>query len=141
MRLRKLALLGITIGVASVSIVAYAGSDYRCTISRLSQAEGDSGPVYEMYQKLYVGKEFTVERVSGVMTGALKNSYVTKPEVIDPGSDENSYKVVTIMRLEESLGPGSSISALTVNEYVDTAKKPFVFLETDRVYFGSCEHF
>lgn len=32
----------------------------------------DTGKLYEYYKKLYIGKEFTVNRATGYMTGALK---------------------------------------------------------------------
>ncbi len=121
--------------------VAVAGNGYRCTIERLSLAGGDSGAIYDFNKKNYIGKQFTVERASGLMAGALKNSYTTKPQVIDRGSKENAYKVVTTMRLEQGAGAGSNIYALTVVEYERGAKKPFVFLENDTVFFGHCEHF
>lgn len=124
-----------------VDSIAYAGDDYICTIERLSFAKGDTGKVYENYSNLYIGKKFTIERYSGLMAGTLKNSYITKPQVIDYGSSENSYKVVTTMKLNEGLGSGSNITALTVNEYEEDSKKSFVYLTNDWVFFGNCEHF
>jgi predicted small secreted protein len=120
---------------------AIAGDDYICTIERLSLAQGDSGKVYENYSNIYIGKKFTIERYTGLMAGTLKNSYITKPQVIDYGSSENSYKVVTTMKLNEGLGSGSNINALTVNEYEEDSKKSFVYLMNDWVYFGHCVHF
>jgi len=120
---------------------AEASADYRCVIDRLSLAQGNSDPTYELYKRNYVGKEFTVERASGLMAGVLKNSFVTKPQVIDIGSKETSYKVVTTMRKEEGAGAGSNIYALTILEYEHAKKKPFVFLDNEAVFFGSCEHF
>lgn len=35
------------------------------------------------------------------MAGALKNSYVTDPQVIDYGSTEDSYKAVATMRKDQ----------------------------------------
>lgn len=75
------------------------------------------------------------------MAGILKNSYATRPVVIDLGSVENSYKVVTTMRRQEGAGAGSNIYALTINEFDKSSKKGFIFLENDVVYLGSCEHF
>jgi hypothetical protein len=125
---------------ASSTITAHA-DDYRWVIERLSRASGDAGPEFEMYKSNYVGKEFSVERNSGVMAGILKNSYVTKPQVIDLGSKDNSYKAVTTLRKEQGAGFGSNIYALTVLEHVEAPKKPFVFLSNDIVFFGSCVHF
>ncbi|OAI15816.1 hypothetical protein A1507_13410 [Methylomonas koyamae] len=134
-------------GIAILSVLvlisgnAIGGNDYRCTIERLSLAGGDSGVVYDLYKKNYVGEQFTVERASGVMAGLLKNSYVTKPQVIDMGSKENSFKAVTTMRKEQGAGAGSNVYALTVLEHEEGEKKPFVFLSNEMVFFGHCEHF
>lgn len=120
---------------------ARADSDYRCIIQRISTAEAAPNPTLQFHEKNYVGKQFTVERRTGVMVGTLKNSYVTRPQVIDLGSKDNSFKVIATMRLEEGAGRGSNIYALTINEYDKSPKKPFVYLENDVVFFGSCEHF
>jgi hypothetical protein len=114
---------------------AWALPDYRCTVERAASASESS------LGHMYIGKQFTVERKSGLMAGALKNSYVTEPQVIDYGSSENSYKVVTTMRKDQRDGAGSSLFALTNKEYADGVRKPFVFLSDNDVYFGWCEHF
>jgi len=74
------------------------------------------------------------------MSGALKNNYITKPDVIDPGSSDNAFKSVATLRKEQSTGGGSVVFTLIVNEYVDSPIKPFVFLSNDVVYFGNCKH-
>ena len=118
-----------------------AGQDYKCVIERVSSASGDSGTSHQFYVDNYVGGEFSVDRTSGVMAGALKNSYVTKPEVIDFGSSENSYKVIATMRVDQGAGAGSSVYALTIEEFGSDNEKPFVFLMNATVFFGKCEHF
>ena len=75
------------------------------------------------------------------MAGVLKNSYSTRPQVIDWGSKDNSYKVVTTMKIKQGAGAGSNIYALTVLEYEQGTKKPFVYLDNEAVFFGYCEHF
>ncbi|MNE16658.1 hypothetical protein D3C80_1096110 [compost metagenome] len=114
---------------------AWASPDYRCTVEKAVSASASS------LGHMYIGKQFKVERKTGLMAGALKNSYVTKPQVIDYGSSENSYKVVTTMRIDQGAGAGSSLFALTIDEYKDEARKPFVFLSDNDVYLGWCEHF
>lgn len=115
--------------------------DYRCTIDRIVSASPQSENVRRSQEAHYIGKQFTVERQTGVMAGVLKNSYITRPVVVDGGSAENAFKVVATMRRDQGAGAGSNIYALTVVEYERSAKKPFVFLENDLVYFGQCEHF
>ncbi|MBI6941304.1 hypothetical protein JET76_08125 [Pseudomonas putida] len=127
---------GIVAAAALVGAAnAWALSDYRCTVERTVSASENS------YSHIYVGKQFTVERTTGVMAGALKNSYVTEPQVIDYGSSENSYKVVSMLRREMGDVGGSNVYALTINEHKDGARKPFAFLSNDDVYLGWCEHF
>ncbi|MGA9163151.1 MAG: hypothetical protein WBZ31_01730 [Thiobacillus sp.] len=120
---------------------AFAQSDYRCVIQRIVTAEQAPNSILTFNERNYLGKEFTVERNTGLMAGALKNSYVTKPQVIDPGSKGNAFKVVTTMRLEQGAGAGSNVYVLTINEFSSSPKKPFVFVENDEVFLGVCEHF
>jgi hypothetical protein len=114
---------------------AWAAEDYRCTIE--STVAAKEKPI----NRIYIGKQFTVEKRTGLMAGALKNSYVTDPQVIDYGSTENSYKAVATMRKDQGAGVGSSIYALTINEYDESDRKPFIFLQNDEAFLGWCEHF
>ena len=68
------------------------------------------------------------------MAGSLRNMYATKPIVIDRGSKENSFKVITTMKTDIT----SNTYSLTVNEYIEGDIKPFVFLNNSDVYYGVC---
>lgn len=114
--------------------------NYYCKINRVVMPASNSEDVLRYAEKTYVGEIFSVERETGLMTGIVKNSYVTKPVVIDMGSTENSYKVISTLRPDEGLGPGSNIYALTINEYEAMQDKSFVFLSNDSVYLGTCKH-
>jgi hypothetical protein len=120
---------------------AYAAPDYRCTVERVASDATPSSREQKWQEDAYIGKQFTVERRTGIMAGALKNSYITTPQVIDYGSDVNSYKVVNTLRIEQGAGRGTNIYALTINEYKTSPQKPFVFLHDEYVFFGQCEHF
>ena len=133
-------IIGFVFSCYTVNAVA-TGRDYDCIIERVSSASGDSGNSHQFYVDNYVGRKFTVDRFSGVMAGALKNSYVTEPEVIDFGSSENSYKVIATMRVDQGAGAGSSVYALTIEEFESSTEKPFVFLMNATVFFGKCKHF
>lgn len=120
---------------------AFALSDYQCEIQRVVGADPENTSALTFHEQYQLGKKFTVERSTGLMAGALKNSYVTKPQVIDWGSDQNSFKVVTIMRQEQGIGFSSNVYLLTIKEYSPSTKKPFIFVENDVVFLGTCEHF
>lgn len=128
-------------GTAWVVEAAAVGQDYKCIVERVSSASGDSGNAYQFRVDNYVGKEFSVDRASGVMAGALKNSYLTEPQVVDFGSSDNSYKVVSTMRIDQGAGAGSNIYALTIEEFQSGPQKPFLFLENGNAFFGQCVRF
>jgi hypothetical protein len=115
--------------------------DYRCTIRGLEAPGFLEEKPLEYWRRLYIGKEFTVERRTGMMAGPLKNSFITKPVVIDSGSTQNSFKVVTTMRSDQGAGVGSNIYVLVVKEFDSAPAKPFLFFENDQVFFGTCVHF
>ncbi|WP_315867329.1 hypothetical protein [Pseudomonas sp. JV414] len=135
-------MIGMRAGANAIALLtlaattnAWAAEDYRCTIE--STVAAKEKPI----NRIYIGKQFTVERRTGLMAGALKNSYVTDPQVIDYGSTENSYKAVATMRKDQGAGVGSSIYALTINEYDESDRKAFIFLQNDEAFLGWCEHF
>ena len=141
MTVNRVAPVLLTLSVLAYSPLAAAGDDYKCTIERVEHSHGETDSPQRLYRDIYVGKKFTVERRTGLMAGILKNSYVTTPEVIDHGSKDNSYKVVTTMKRSQGAGAGSNLYALVIDEFVISPRKPFVFLQNEAVYFGYCESF
>ena len=125
------------VALLALAVAANVGAaeDFRCMIECTVAAKE------KPMNRFFIGKQFTVERRTGLMAGALKNSYVTDPQVIDFGSTENSYKAVATMRKDQGAGVGSSIYALTINEYEEGDRKPFIFLQNDEAFLGWCEHF
>ncbi|MFQ2720510.1 hypothetical protein ACK3YS_16395 [Aeromonas caviae] len=137
----RIQFFSLALTTAATVSFAHAGTDYRCTVERIFDADGDNSQQINGQRKLYIGKEFTVDRSSGVMMGALKNSYMTKPVVVDRGSKDNSFKAVTTMRSDQGVGAGSTVSTLVVKEYAESPQKPFAFMSNDTVYFGHCVQF
>lgn len=127
-------LLGI-VGLLAAS-TCLAADDYKCTVTGAFQVDAEGQQVTQVL-KSYVGSEFTVERHTGVMAGSLKNSYVTTPVVIDHGSNDNAFKVVTTMKNEIT----SNAYILTVEEFIEGHSKPFVFVMNADIYYGRCVHF
>jgi hypothetical protein len=123
-----------------VAASANAATDYRCTIGKRISAAAESPAVRTAQEKAHIGQHFTVERRTGIMAGALKNSFQEDPQIIDDGSDGHGYKVVATIKPGESDVYGSGIYALIIDESVGTPQKPFVFMENGVTYFGQCEH-
>ena len=86
----KATILVTTLMLASTapSIQAQLLRDYRCKIERVAAAEPLSGKLLDYQKTKYVGKEFTIDRRTGVISGVLTNTYITRPEVIDFGSED-----------------------------------------------------
>ncbi len=118
------------------SFNALAVQDYKCTITNAS-APGENGELEVIGDKSVIGKLFTVNRKTGDMSGPIKNNYLSTPKVIDHGSKENSYKVISIMQNETT----SNVYTLVIEEYAESSRKPFVYLSNSWVFYGFCEHF
>lgn len=136
--MKRLILAAATMAWAAGS---WAGTDYRCKVERIYDADGEDSATIDAERKAFIGKEFTVDRRTGVMAGGLHNAYATEPVVIDHGSQDNAFKAVTTMRIDQGAGAGSAAYMIVVKEYADSARKPFAFIDSDTVYFGGCEHF
>jgi hypothetical protein len=113
-----------------------AADDYKCLITNAIEPN-QQGQIDEIGDKSVIGQMFTVDRITGVMSGVLKNNYINSPVVVDYGSVENSFKVVTIMKNNIT----SNIHALTIQEFIKGSKKPFIYLHDATAFYGVCTHF
>lgn len=131
-----------SVGVVAclLAVSAQAAPDYRCTIEKRINAAPELPAIQVVQEKAYIGKRFMVDRKTGVITGALQNAFTADPDIVDSGSDNSAYKVVSIIKSDEAHIYGSNIYALTINENASSAQKPFAFLENAVVYMGQCEH-
>lgn len=127
--------------IVAVPASAQSLTDFRCTIDRVVPAPALPKPQLDFLRQSYEGKEFTVERRTGVMAGVKKMASTTQPQVIDIGSDQNSYKVVTTMRRDQGVGFGSNVYVLVINTFDAAAKKPFLFTDNAEAYIGTCVPF
>lgn len=119
---------------------AKASDEYRCTIEKRISAAVEPPSIQKAQEMAHIGKQFTVERETGIMAGALSNAFTIDPEIIDDGTTGSAYKVVSTIKREEEHVYGSNIYALIVNEHEKTPHKTFMFMENDVVYLGRCEH-
>ena len=134
--------LALSICVLGASgATAQMASDFRCTIERVEVAGALAPHALQFLRASNVGKEFTVERSTGVMAGVRKMHSTSPPIVVDVGGPENAYKVVATMRRDQGMGFGSNVYALVINTYEAGNRKPFLFTDNSEAYFGSCVPF
>lgn len=135
-------LLALILSLTTAEVAAAQSlSDYRCRIERIQAAPDLPGPSKEFLESTYLGKEFTVDRRSGITVGAVKNNMVVAPIVLDLGDKAGAYKVVALMPREKGGGASSNVYTLVVNEFESGQSKPFAYMHNATVYFGKCVHF
>lgn len=121
--------------------LATAADAYKCTVQRFAAASKDDAH----WAAGIVGTDFVVARNTGVIVGGiLNNSMGARPIVVDHGSPESAFKVVTMSGpLIDQKGPGSYVQLLEVEEQVGGMTKPFMFVDTYEggAYFGTCVYF
>lgn len=119
------------------SLDAYAGGNYACEITGAFRVDQSGKQNIEALRAL-VGDKFSVDRATGIMTGALENSYVSGPTVVDHGSKESSYKAINSMN--SPVYDGTSLNFLEIQENIVGKTKPFVYLNGADVFYGKCVH-
>lgn len=126
----------LTTALLLLSGYVSALEDYKCKVSSAFEVD-NNGQRIEKYLAPMTGREFTVDRLTGLMIGSLKNSYLTTPKVLDFGSSENSFKVITVMKNDIT----SNVYVLVVEEFSENMRKPFIFTNNSSVFYGTCTHF
>ncbi len=90
-------------------------------------------------KKEYAGGKFYVERKLGVVLGNyLGNSSYPSRQVLDPGGASQAYKLIWVSKDLEGTTGGKNVGYLSVQEYAQGAKKPFVLVTDSRVLSGEC---
>lgn len=112
-------------------------ADYRCAIN-IFFTLNDQGTLTETkLGSLYLGRSFTVERVSGETSGlsiALNKNDYGSPEVLDRGSAVQAFKVLTVYK------PYITITYLYIQEFISKKEKPFFMVDGSTILSGSCQH-
>ena len=115
------------------SNITLAGDAYKCTVKQTAGLR-DNGEMSETnFSKLYLGKEFVVDKRTGLMNGGLSNhNAYGQPKVIDYGSSQQSFKVITIFN------PMTAVDYLYVEEFKANSEKPFIFITCQDIFSGIC---
>lgn len=118
------------------TLPAIAGSDLSCTITGVSEltASGELEPLAgkKNYYENAIGAEFLIQRDQGLMAGRFVSNTGWKVTVIDPGSAQHSYKV-----LSNKLNGRVQTQFLEVRLQEKGERKPF-FLLAAEILHGYC---
>lgn len=132
--------LMLKIAVATLLCLWYSAataSDYKCVVRHAYTISGDGGLRTDP-TNVFLGGEFAIDRATGRMIGILTNHNANgEPWVIDPGTRDRSFKVITVYK------PIISVDYLQVQEFADQPAKPFFFLKGifAMVVSGQCTYF
>ena len=115
---------------------AHAGSDLNCTITGVTEltanGELESLAGKKNYYETAVGAQFIVQRDQGLMAGRFVSNAGWKVTVVDPGSAQQSYKVMS-----NKLNGRVQAQFLEVRLQEKSDKKPFFLLAAEIIY-GYC---
>lgn len=115
-----------------------AANELNCTITGASEVTGD-GHLEALegkknYYETVAGAQFIVQRDKGVMMGRFVSNASQKISVIDPGSAQNSYKVLSV---SPRAGGRVQSQYFEVRLQEKGEKKPFVLVAAE-VLHGYC---
>ncbi len=132
----RLAPIALILSAQLVLPSAHAAGDLTCTITGASEvsATGTLEPLAggKNYYETVVGAEFIVQRDSGQMMGRFVNNTGWKITVLDPGSAQASYKVLSVRK-----GGRVQSQFFEVRMQDKGERKPFVLVAAE-VLHGTC---
>lgn len=128
----------LTAALLTVVTTLAAAGDLNCTITGASEVSAD-GRLEALegkknYYETVAGAEFIVQRDKGIMMGRFVSNAGQKISVIDPGSTQNSYKVLSV---SPRAGGRVQSQYFEVRLQEKGDKKPFVLVAAD-VLHGYC---
>jgi hypothetical protein len=124
--------------VLSLASATAAAGDLNCTIAGASEVTGDGRldalEGKKNYYETVAGAEFIVQRDKGLMMGRFVSNAGQKITVIDQGSAQNSYKVLSV---SPRAGGRVQSQYFEVRLQDKGEKKPFVLVAAE-VLHGFC---
>lgn len=116
-----------------LSPLVAAENNYFCTINAVSEIN-KSGGITEEYKEPYKGKLFSVSKETGVMKGVLQNTLGGTPMIIQPASNDYSFKVFT-----KSITNHTDGYYLQIQDFKYAKAKPFMFIQSGYIFHGLCQ--
>jgi hypothetical protein len=112
-------------------------NSYVCEIKQVIEVNDNGLMVKHVgIYKDFIGKKFSIDRVSGVMIGdAFATTYDKTITVIDKGSKDNAYKAIVT-----SNPPNIWVKYIVVNEFHSAKFKSFWgTMDTNTILSGQCQ--
>jgi hypothetical protein len=103
-------------------------TSYICTISGYHVTE-DREDWAEMMKKWTIAVD---RRTGSTIHPSLGNTSYNYFTLLNSGSDSYSFREIA------DSGHGGSVKYMTVEEYAETAEKPFVVIDNGDTYWGKC---
>ena len=122
--------------VLNLGLSAQAASDLSCTITGASEVNSEGSletlAGKKNYYETAAAAEFIVQRDKGLMMGRFVSNAGWKVSVLDPGSAQNSYKVIATR-------PSGRVQSqfFEVRLQEKGEKKPFILVATE-ILHGYC---
>ena len=115
-------------------VFSFADS-YKCIVTNAYDLTESGALSQSGFPTIYIGREFVVDRDTGIMVGGLSNinDYGT-PVVNHRGSKDTSFKVLTLY------SPYSYVDYLEVIEFEKKPLKPFSFHSLSNIFTGLCSN-
>jgi len=132
--IRTLLALGVLVigtALAERETKAEESSGYKCTIKHSLELGDDGSPRPHSSAEAFRNMEFIVDRTSGRLLGDISSQW-WKHEILDRGSDQQSYKVIYITE------PTVHVNLLQVQEFQVEAVKPFLLVNDTDMHTGTC---
>ena len=134
----KTALIALSLALVICSGAHGGTFSYQCTISEQLFLQAD-GSVKRPPSPWLIGSRFSIDRRSGKILGPERSLWAFEDAVfavLAPGNAENSF---IVSATSAARGGGVHHTAINVQEFIKSPKKPFVALSATELYSGVCE--
>jgi hypothetical protein len=123
------------LGAAFAHVVATAAtSDYQCQV--LAELSLEKSGLLSPYPKpIYLGRKFSVDRLSGSIVGEPLTNRGARISVLDAGGNGQAYKVMSVWSSSNGL---ANVTYLEVRDFEEGSEKPFVGAVGGTVFSGTC---
>jgi len=126
----------ILISVIFYINTTHASNNFNCIVTDATDVDKNGMLQNKYVAKNYTGSTFVVDRETGKMIGDISNyNSNAKPVTHNYFPDENGFKAIT------TYSPHPAVDYLFIQEYVEKAKKPFLYLSSSTLISGTCVYY